>query len=255
MIDTHCHLTDERLHSQLGDVLSRASAVGVSRMITIGTTPADGARAIEVCRDRENIRCAVGIHPNHSQEFEIADVERLRELQRDASVVALGEMGLDYHYERSPRAHQAAIFEAQLSLATELNRPVVIHNREATDDTLAMLAKFASVRAVFHCFTGTLDEAKHILAAGYLLGFTGPVTYKKSDELREVVRYTPIDRLLVETDAPYLSPEPVRKQKTNEPAFVMHTAAVVAREKGVTLEELDRVTTENAMRFFGWASL
>src|SRR4029077_423995 len=147
-----------------------------------------------------------------------ADVERLRELQADRSVVALGEMGLDYHHSFSQPAHQAAVFIAQLELAATLDRPVVIHCREAVDDALAILGKFPAVRAVFHCFTGSLNEAKKILDVGYLLGFTGPVTYKKSDELREVVRNTPFDRLLVETDAPYLSPEPMRKQKVNEPS-------------------------------------
>jgi TatD DNase family protein len=253
MIDTHCHLTDPRLAGQLGDVIERARVAGVTRMITIGTDLEDGRAAIALCRGRDNVRCAVGIHPNYTQDATLADVPVLRELQADASVVALGEMGLDYFHHFADRAHQAAMFEAQLALAVELGRPVVIHSREAIDDTLALMRRFPGVRAVFHCFTGSAEDAERILADGYWISFTGPVTYKKNDALREVVRLVPRDRLMVETDAPYLSPEPKRGQKTNEPALVMYTAARVAEVKGMGLDELDRVTTENARRFFGWS--
>lgn len=252
MIDTHCHLTDPRLHSQLDAVLARAAAAGVTQMIGIGTDLDDAARCLELCRQFDHIRCAIGIHPNHSHEVDPAELPRLRELQCDPSVLALGEMGLDYHYHFAPVAVQKRFFEFQLQLATELDRPVVIHCREAMDDCLAIMRQFPGIRAVFHCFTGSRDEARQVLDAGYLLGFTGPVTYKKSDELREVVKLAPPDRLLVETDAPYLSPEPVRKQKTNEPAFVMHTAEMVGRLKGMDLKEIDRLTTANARQFFGW---
>jgi TatD DNase family protein len=252
MIDTHCHLTDPRLSGQLEDVIERARVAGVTRMITVGTDLEDDRAAIALCRGRENVRCAVGIHPNYTQDATLEDVPVLRELQTDASVVALGEMGLDYFHKFADRAHQARLFEAQLGLAAEVGRPVVIHSREAIDDTLAIMRNFPGVRAVFHCFTGTAEEAERILAAGYWISFTGPVTYKKNDGLREVVRRMPIDRLMVETDAPYLSPEPKRGQKTNEPALVMYTAAKVAEVRGVGLDELDRVTTENAARFFGW---
>jgi TatD DNase family protein len=252
MIDTHCHLTDPRLSGQLEAVIERARVAGVTRMITVGTDLEDDRAAIALCRGRANVRCAVGIHPNYTQHATLADVPVLRELQKDASVVALGEMGLDYFHQFADRAHQARLFEAQLALATEVGRPVVIHSREAIDDTLAIMRNFPGVRAVFHCFTGTAEEAERILTAGYWISFTGPVTYKKNDALREVVRRVPMDRLMVETDAPYLSPEPKRGQKTNEPALVMYTAAKVAEVRGMGLDALDRVTTENAARFFGW---
>ena len=252
MIDTHCHLTDPRLGSQLEDVLIRARAAGVTRFITIGTSLADDEAAVRLCRNRSDIRCAIGVHPNYSHEAEVSELPRLRELQADPSVVALGEMGLDYFHHYAPRPKQFAIFEPQLQLAAVLGRPVVIHCREATDDCLAVMRSFASVRAVFHCFTGSPDEARKILDAGYLIGFTGAVTFKKNDALREAVALTPADRMLVETDAPYLTPEPHRSQKTNEPAMVVHVAATVARVKGMTAEEVDQVTTENAARFFGW---
>jgi TatD DNase family protein len=254
VIDTHCHLTDDRLGSQLEDVLACARAAGVTRFITIGTGPADDEAAIALCRGRSDVRCAIGVHPNYSHEAEVADLPRLRDLQRSPSVLALGEMGLDYHHHFAPRQKQFQIFEPQLALATELDRPVVIHCREATDDCLAVMRAFPSVRAVFHCFTGSPDDARKILDAGHLLGFTGAITFKKNDALRAAVALTPPDRMLVETDAPYLTPEPHRSQKTNKPAMVVHVAATVARVKGMTVEEVDRVTTENAERFFGWTT-
>jgi TatD DNase family protein len=224
----------------------------VTRFITIGTGLADDEAVVALCRGRPDVRCSIGVHPNYSHEAEVADLPRLRDLQRDRSVVALGEMGLDYHHHYSPRTKQFQIFEPQLALAAELNRPVVIHCREATDDCLAVMRGFPAVRAVFHCFTGTPEEARKILDAGYLLGFTGAITFKKNDGLREAVGLTPPDRMLVETDAPYLTPEPHRSQKTNEPAMVVHVAATVARVKGMTVEEVDRLTTANAGRHFGW---
>jgi TatD DNase family protein len=252
MIDTHCHLTDPRLFEQLDPVIDRARQAGVTRLITIGTELADDRAVIALCRGRENVRCVVGIHPNYTQDARLEDVPALRELQSDPAVVALGEMGLDYFHRFADRTHQARLFEAQMALAAELGRPVVIHSREAIDDTLAVMRNVPRVRAVFHCFTGTAEEAERILAAGYWISFTGPITYKKNDGLREVVRLVPIDRLMMETDAPYLSPEPKRGQKTNEPALVMYTAAKVAEVKGISLDELDRLTTANACRFFGW---
>lgn len=253
MIDTHCHLTDPRLEEQLDSVLHRASAAGVSRMVTIGTDLDDALNCIELCRAIPNVRCAIGIHPNYCGHVPEEDLPRLRHLQADPTVVALGEMGLDYHHDFAPRDRQKNVFEFQLELAAELKRPVVIHSREATDDTLAIMRGFASVRAVFHCFTGTVEEARKILDAGYLFGFTGAATFKRNDEIRAAVALAPVERILVETDAPYLSPEPVRSQRTNEPAFVMHVAAVVARVKGVSLEDLDRITTANALSFYQWA--
>jgi TatD DNase family protein len=250
MIDTHCHLTDPRLLAQLDAVIDRARAAGVHQLITIGTNLEDARAAIALCQDHPNVRCAIGIHPNYTQHANLEDVAQLRHLQTNPAVVALGEMGLDYFHKFADRAHQARLFEAQLSLAAELARPVVIHSREAIDDTLAIMRAFPTVRAVFHCFTGTAAEADRILAAGHWISFTGPVTYKKNDALRDVVRTVPADRLMVETDAPYLSPEPVRGHKVNEPALVMHTARKIAEVRNISLEELDQLTSANARRFF-----
>lgn len=255
MFDTHCHLTDPRLGLQLTDVIARARAAGVTRLITIGTGLADDEAAIALCRGRDDVRCAIGVHPNYSHEAEVGDLPRLRELQNGPSVVALGEMGLDYHHHFAPRTKQLQFFEPQLQLAAEFDRPVVIHCREATDDCLAVMRGFPSVRAVFHCFTGSPDEARKILDAGHLLGFTGAITFRKNDALREAVALTPPDQMLIETDAPYLTPEPHRSQKTNEPAMVVHVAATAGRVKGLSVGEVDRVTTENAERFFGWGGV
>jgi TatD DNase family protein len=252
MIDSHCHLTDLRLRSQLPDVLARAAAAGVERIVTIGTDLTDANDAIALCQTLPNVRCAIGIHPNHSGNATLEDVAKLRGLQQSPAVLALGEMGLDYHWKDVPSVQQRRIFEAQLALAAELDRPVVIHCREAVADTLAVLAGVPNVPAVVHCFTGTPAEAEAILVAGHLLGFTGPITYKNAGHLIDVVKLTPLDRLLVETDGPYLSPEPVRKIKTCEPAFVAHTLAKVAAIKGISIEEADRITTENTQRFYRW---
>lgn len=252
MIDTHCHLTDERLQSQLEDVITRARTAGVSRIISIATDPDDSRAAIALAKGRDDVRCTVGVHPNHSHGMNVHQVEQLRELQKDPTVVAIGETGLDYFHKYAPRDHQMAVFIAQLRVARDVKKPVVIHCREAVDDTLAIMADYEDVPAVFHCFTGTVHEATRILDAGYLIGLTGVVTFKKSDELRDVARLIPDDRLLVETDAPYLAPEPVRKEKVNEPAFVLHTARAIAEARGTTLEQIDLLTTANAQRFFRW---
>jgi TatD DNase family protein len=252
MIDTHCHLTDPRLVEQLDAVLGRAEAAGVGNVVTIGTHPADWDAVLKVARRHPNVRCAVGAHPNYCREIQVQELARLREFCGEPGVVALGEMGLDYHYDSAPREKQAEYFEAQLELAREVGLPVVIHCREAVEDCLGMLGRFAGVRAVFHCFTGTAQEARRIWEAGHLTGFTGVVTFGNGKALREIAGDAPQDRILVETDAPYLTPEPMRKQKINEPAMVVHTAAAVAAARGIGLEELDRITTENAMRFYRW---
>lgn len=251
MIDTHCHLTDERLHPQLAEVLARAQLAGVNRFITIGTDLEDSAACAELCQQNQNIFCAVGMHPGsvHEKPFAIVELEKL--LHR-RGVVAIGEIGLDYHWykEIGQQKAQKRVFIEQMQLAKDEKLPVVIHCREAVVDCLAIMRDFAEVRAVFHCFTGTMDEARAILDAGYWLGFTGAVTFKKNEELRDVATMAPAERILVETDAPYLTPEPMRKQKTNEPAMVVHVAKVIAQARGISVEELDLITTQNAERLF-----
>ncbi|MEM8874278.1 MAG: TatD family hydrolase [Planctomycetota bacterium] len=250
MIDTHCHLTDPRLHGQLDNVLRRAADAGVDRVVSIGTGLDDDVATIALAERHENVYAVVGVHPHYAANDPADPTPRLREIQAHPKVVALGEMGLEYHWDDTPRDVQWKSFEHQLALAAELGRPVVIHSREAIDDTLAILAQQPGVPCVFHCFTGTPDEATRIVDAGYLVGFTGAVTFNKNADLRDACKRVPLDRLLVETDGPYLSPEPVRKQKTCEPAFVMHTARLVGALHGKTLDEIDAITTANAERFY-----
>ncbi len=249
MIDSHCHLTDPRLFSQLDNVLARAAAAGVCEMVTIGTSVDESRAAIDIARHHANVHCTVGIHPNNSADAAPEDIVTIKSLSFDPVVVAIGEAGLDYHYDIDCAA-QRSIFEKQLALATELDKPIVIHCREATDDCIEMMRGMKSGRAVYHCFTASPGEAEKILAAGFLIGFTGAVTFKKNDALREAAALVPRDRLLIETDAPYLSPEPMRTQKTNEPALVVHVAQVIANIWNVELREVDRITTDNTRRFY-----
>ena len=252
MIDTHCHLTEPRLASQLDKALARAAAAGVRRIVSISVDLDDAEKAVPVCRGRPHLRCAVGVHPTNVSDVPETDLPRLRTLHAAPAVVAIGETGLDYHHNTEHKAAQIRYFEFQLNLAAEVHKPMVIHARDAVADCLAMMRHFPAVRAVFHCFTGTPAEAKQILDAGYLIGFTGAITYPQNAHLEAVVRNTPADRFVVETDAPWLSPEPVRYQKVNEPAFVMHTARRVAELRGTNLAEIDALTTRTAEAFFGW---
>ena len=252
MIDSHCHLTDPRLFDQIDAVLARATLAGVTAMVTIGTEIADDHLALEVAgRYSDRVRCALGIHPNHCQNTGIEDIDALSMLAADDLCVAIGETGLDYFHKRADRKTQQKFFEAQLALAVRYDKPVVIHSREAVTDTLAILGGFPTVRCVFHCFTGTAQEAEAIIEANALIGFTGPITYKKNDELRKVVEAVPLDRLLVETDSPYLSPEPVRTTKICEPAFVAHTLAMVAQVKGRPVTEINEITRQTTKAFYG----
>ncbi len=177
------------------------------------------------------MRCAIGVHPNYTHDASVDDLPRLRDLHADPAVIALGEMGLDYHHQFSSRERQMAFFEPQLQLAADVNKPVVIHSREATDDTLAVMRGFPAVRAVFHCFTGTAAERGRSSTRGTSSASPAP-TFKKSDPIREAAALTPLDRMFVETDAPYLTPEPMRKQKTNEPALVVHVAEALGAHEG-----------------------
>jgi len=252
MIDTHCHLSDPRLARQLAEVLARAAAAGVQRMVSIATDRDDWHATLAITRGRDNIRCALGIHPNYAHEASLEQLAELKQVQADPCVVALGEMGLDYHYDFAPKDRQKIFFQGQLEIARQYHRPVVIHCREATDDCLAILKDFPEISCDFHCFTGTMAESRKILDGGYLMGFTGAVTFKNNDYLRQIAALVPLDRLMVETDAPYLTPEPMRKQKINEPAMVVHVARVLAAVHGKTFEEIEKVTSENARRFYRW---
>lgn len=253
MIDSHCHLTSPQLFSQIDAVLARAGAAGVGGVIAIGTDVEDARRAIALCAGRPQVRCAVGLAAGTDDADLDARISALRELARNEVVRALGEMGLEYHHRHvPPPAVQLRVLLRQLDLARELRLPAVLHCREAVDDMLAALKDFPQVRAVFHCFTGTVAEARRIIERGYALSLAGVVTFRNGEELRRVARFVPADRLLLETDAPYLTPEPLRgRRKVNEPALLVHTAAAVAAARAASPGDIGELAAENARRFFG----
>jgi TatD DNase family protein len=261
LIDTHCHLSYPGLFEDVGAVLARAASaggagesggVGVSRVITIGTHLDDHAKALSIANGHASVFAALGIHPHHATEIEEGYEGFLEnKLRTEKKVVALGECGLDYHYDYAPRLLQRGVFLNQLEIARRLELPVVLHVRNAHDDAVAIMQSFPELKFVVHCFTGTPAECEAWLALGAYIGITGIVTYKNAADVQAAAKMVPAEKLLVETDAPYLSPEPVRKMKTNEPAHVVHTARFVAGLRGVSLEELAGQTTANAGRLFG----
>lgn len=254
LIDSHAHLTFPELRERVDDVLDACRAVGVDAVITIGTDLADAHAAIELAdRFASRVHAAVGIHPNEAAKATHDDVEAIAELWKLKVVVACGEMGLDYHYDYSDRTTQRDIFTRQLDLAGGLGKPLIIHCREALDDVVPILEAhgFTGKPVVFHCFTGTADEAKRIAERGWRISFTGVVTFKRSTELQSIARAYPADELMVETDSPYLSPEPVRGKRPNEPAHVAHTARFLADLRSVSFEELAAQTARNTRAFFG----
>lgn len=259
MIDTHCHLAGDEFESDLADVVARARQAGVTAAIVIlaAQDEAEMARWPTVQAAWADTRAAVGVHPHQAGLFadDPAGAARLLETRLDAlsGVCAVGEIGLDYHYDFAPRAVQQAVFRAQLQVARTRDLPVVIHTREAEADTLALLGEGGTVetRGVFHCFSGDAAAAARVLATGFHVSIPGIVTFPKADALREAVRAVPVDRLLVETDSPYLAPVPYRG-KRNEPAHVMRVAEAVAEVRGMAASELDAALRENARRLFGW---
>lgn len=266
LIDTHCHLSYPGLFEHAAEVLKRAEAAGVLRLVTIGTHVADHQRAMKLAKEFPPVFAALGIHPHHAGETEEGYEAFLENaLKHQEKVLALGECGLDYHYDFCPRLLQRGVFINQLEIARKLSAPVILHVREAHADALEIVKDYAAdgkraagqdgaakgLRFVVHCFTGTPAECEAWLSLGAYIGITGIVTYKNADDVRAAAKLVPADRLLVETDAPYLSPEPVRKIKTNEPSHVAHTAKFLAELRGVSFEELARQTTENAGRFYG----
>ncbi|MCG3179873.1 MAG: D-aminoacyl-tRNA deacylase [Phycisphaerae bacterium] len=255
IVDSHCHLTHEKIAVQLDDVLARARSAGVGAFLTVGCGPEDAARAVALAAGHDDVWAAVGIHPHDAETFSPDAMSRITPLLEHDRVVAVGEIGLDYHYDFSPRVAQQEAFAAQLEVAARADLPVIIHCREAIPDALATIARCRAdglaVRGVFHCFTGTAAEIVQVVAAGFHVSLAGMVTFKKSDELRDAARLIPVDQLLLETDCPYLSPEPVRKVKVNEPAHLLHTFRFLADLLGASEQELAERTNANAQSLFG----
>jgi len=253
LIDTHAHLTFNPLSGDVPGVLERGAQAGVAHVITVGTDVADSCRAVELADRHQSVSAVVGIHPHEAAKVATGAYDELGELLRHPRAVAMGEVGLDYHYDHSDRRSQHAVFKAQLEVAQDFDLPLVMHCREAIDDAVAILQErgFDGRPVVFHCFTGTVDEAKRLADHGWRVSFTGVVTFRTSEALRAVARDYPADQMMLETDAPYLSPEPVRKIRPNEPAHLRHTAEFLARLRGEPLDQLIEQTTRNAEAFFG----
>ncbi|MGH6866178.1 MAG: TatD family hydrolase [Methyloceanibacter sp.] len=250
LIDSHCHLDFRELEGELDGVLARARDAGVGLILSISTRVRTFPELREIAERHENVFCSVGTHPHNAAEEPDITVEELVELSRHPKVVAIGEAGLDYHYEHSPRDVQKKVFRTHIAAARQTGLPLVIHAREADSDIARILEEETAKGAfpfVLHCFTSGAELARRGLALGGYISFSGVVTFKKSDTLREIAMAVPFDRLLVETDAPYLAPEPYRG-KTNEPAFVVHTAARLAGMRGLGEGEMARDTTENFLR-------
>ncbi len=255
LVDSHCHLDFDVFDDDREDMIARAAEAGVGTLVTICThlSKFEAVRAIAAAHD--NIWCSVGIHPHQVSEEGIAPVERLIELAADPLVVGIGETGLDYYYDHSPRDDQRANFRAHIEAARETGLPVIVHTRDADDDTAAILVEEAgqgSYPGVLHCFSAGRGLAEAALDLGFYISLSGIVTFRNAEGLREIARDVPLDRLLVETDSPFLAPVPNRG-KRNEPAFVVHTARAVAELKNVDEKELADTTTRNFFRLFAKA--
>jgi len=256
-VDSHAHIDGEEFDADRVEVVSRARASGVRAILNVGTgDPHSGnfERAVALAEQFDDVYAAAGVHPHDARLYTEAAERRLSDvLGSSRRVVALGEIGLDFHYDNSPRDVQCEVFARQLRLALKLSLPVIIHSREADEETVETLrAEYmdAPRGGVMHCFGGGLKMAEDVLALGFYISFAGNVTFKKADALREVALAVPLERLLVETDCPYLSPVPFRGRR-NEPAHVVETARFLAELRGVSAEEFGRVTTENFTRLFG----
>ena len=276
LIDTHAHLDFPEFASDLEKVIRQATAAGVTRVITIGTTVASSREAVRIAAKYPGVYATVGVHPTHAGEVSENFIDELRELAAQPKVVAIGEIGLDYFHlpsrgekedviqttyralsagsielllrDQSEKATQAVVFQEQLELAKALDFPVIVHQRDSLEDTVAMIGEFP-VSAVFHCFNGSPAQALDLVQQGYYISFTGIVTFKKATEVRDAAAAISIDRLMIETDAPYLAPVPFRG-KRSEPAHVRETAQTIARARGISFDKLAEATTRNACRFF-----
>lgn len=253
LIDTHCHLDFERFNEDRQAVVDRAMQAGVQRIIIPGLDLRNCTAVLKLTEQYENVYAAVGVHPNSTAQWQDDWIDELRQLANHKKVVAIGEIGLDNYWDKSPQATQRWALRPQLKLAAELNLPVIIHNRDANEEIIRVLAESPLAghegAGVLHSFSGDWGTAQAALQMGFYIGFTGPLTFKKSVELRRIAATVPDDRILIETDAPFLTPEPYRGQR-NEPAYVAQVAAQLAEIKGVATAVIAKQTTENALRLF-----
>jgi TatD DNase family protein len=252
LVDSHCHLDFPELASERAGVLARARAAGIGTLLTISTKITEFETIRAIAESDPDIWCTVGIHPHEAEPQPETSVDRFVALTQHPKVVGIGEAGLDFYYDHSPRDRQRQVFLTQIRAAREAGVPLVVHTRDADADTAAILAEESqggALRGVLHCFSSGMDLAMRGVELGFYISFSGMVTFKKADALRDVVRAVPLERILVETDSPFLAPVPMRG-KRNEPAFVVHTARAVAQLKEIDEAELAAATTANFYRLF-----
>lgn len=254
LIDSHAHIQGSEFSADVDQAIRRASEAGVEKIIVVGGAGdlSSNDAAVGLAQSHPGLFATVGMHPHDAKRVSDEDLKRLKELISDPKVVAVGETGLDFYYDHSPREIQIELFCRFIHMARQAGLPIVVHNREAQREVAELIRNEGKreLRGVIHCFTGDYEAAREFLDLGFYLSFTGIITFKKADSLRDVVRKLPLDRILVETDSPYLAPVPHRG-KRNEPAFVRFVAETVARVRGVALEEVAHATSLNAQRLFG----
>lgn len=249
LIDTHSHIQMREFDHDRAEALTRAEAAGIGLMLAVGYHLEGSRKAVEAAHRYPQVYAGVGIHPHDAETYNDVAEEMLRALAKQPKVVAIGEAGLDFFRDRAPRAVQADAFRRQIRLAREVDLPLIVHDRDAHQETMRLLEEEAAQRVLLHCFSGDGAMAEEAWARGYTISIAGPVTYPKNEVLREIVRKVKTDYLVLETDCPYLPPQTFRGQR-NEPAYLLHTAQEVARVLSIPLTELGRLTTENACRLF-----
>ncbi|MCK4502331.1 MAG: TatD family hydrolase, partial [Desulfuromonadales bacterium] len=256
LVDSHAHLDGERFADDLNETVKRATPNGISHILTIGCDLQSSTGAIKVAEQYENIFAAVGIHPHDATEINADVLATLQTMANHPKVVAIGEIGLDYYRDRSPREIQRNAFRQQIRLAIEVGKPIIVHDREAHDEVIQILTEEngATNGGVLHCFSGDLKMAQQCLDLGFYLSFTGTITYPKNEAIREIIKHIPIDRMLLETDCPYLSPQKFRG-KRNEPAYVRYTAEKMAEIKGLSITDVARITSRNCYNLFGFGAV
>ncbi|AHL69946.1 MULTISPECIES: TatD family hydrolase [Bacillus] len=251
LFDTHAHLNAEQYNEDLEQVIERAKSEKVEKIVVVGFDRPTITRAMELIEAYDFMYAAIGWHPVDAIDMTDEDLAWIKELSQHEKVVAIGEMGLDYYWDKSPKDVQKEVFRRQIALAKEVNLPIIIHNRDATEDVVTILKEegAAEVGGIMHCFTGSLEIAKACMEMNFYISFGGPVTFKNAKKPKEVVKDIPSDRLLIETDCPYLTPAPFRG-KRNEPSYVKYIAEQIAELREISFEELAALTTENAKKVF-----
>lgn len=252
LFDTHVHLNDEQFNDDLEEVMKRAQEAGVEHMVVVGFNRETIERALQIVEKYDFLYASVGWHPVDAIDMTEEDLMWLEEKARHPKVVAYGEIGLDYHWDKSPKDIQQEVFRKQIRLAKKLRLPLIIHNREATEDIIQVLKEedAKEIGGIMHCFSGSAESAKECLRLNFYISLGGPVTFKNAKKPKRVAEQVPLDKLLIETDCPYLAPHPYRG-KRNEPAYVKLVAEQIAELKGISYEEVARATTENAKKLFG----